>query len=69
MLIDESRDYRSAFSRLSTANLTGLDFTCLLAGVMAIADEINSQLSQAVRCYATKPHNTGPRARFIGNRE
>jgi DNA-binding response OmpR family regulator len=54
MLIDESRELQLCIFETLHDNLTGLDFTCLLGGVMAIADEINSQLSQAMRCYATE---------------
>ena len=54
MLIEESRELQLCIFETLHDNLTGLDFTCLLAGVMAIADEINSQLGQAMRCYATE---------------
>jgi hypothetical protein len=34
--------------------LENIDFSLLLHGVMAIADEIDSQLSQAVVCFDQK---------------
>ena len=32
-------------------NLASIDFSILLNGVMTIADEVDSQLSQAMDCY------------------
>jgi hypothetical protein len=32
-------------------NLTSIDFSVLLIGVMTIADEVDSQLSQAMESY------------------
>jgi len=34
-------------------NMAGLDFSLLLVGVMTIADEIDSQLSQATASHCT----------------
>ncbi|HEY4381182.1 MAG TPA: response regulator [Acidobacteriaceae bacterium] len=55
MLIDESRELQRSIFQTLQENLTGLDFTCLLAGVMTIADEIDSHLTQAMRCYSSEP--------------
>jgi hypothetical protein len=35
-------------------NLASIDFSVLLIGVMTIADEIDSQLSQAMTSYVTE---------------
>jgi hypothetical protein len=41
----------SIFSTLQD-NLANIDFSLLLVGVMTIADEVDSQLSQAVKSFS-----------------
>jgi len=54
MLVEESRMLQvSVFSRLQQ-NLTLIDFGIVLADVMTIADEIDSQLSQAMTSYVAE---------------
>src|SRR5450755_1103099 len=51
MLVEESRILQvSIFSTLQR-NLTGVDFSKLLHDVVTIADEVDSQLKQAIYCY------------------
>jgi hypothetical protein len=51
MLVEESRMLQvSIFETLQT-NLASIDFSILLNGVMTIADEVDSQLSQALDSY------------------
>jgi DNA-binding response OmpR family regulator len=57
MLVEESRIFQvSIFSTLQN-NLTRVDFSKLLLDVVTIADEVDSQLKQAMRCYVTPPLN------------
>jgi len=52
MLVEESRMLQiTIFSTLQN-NLASIDFSLLLVGVMTIADEIDSQLSQAMRSFS-----------------
>jgi CheY-like chemotaxis protein len=52
MLVEESRMLQiSIFSTLQD-NLANIDFSLLLVGVMTIADEIDSQLSQAMKSFS-----------------
>jgi YesN/AraC family two-component response regulator len=51
MLVEESRMFQvSIFETLQT-NLASIDFSILLNSVMTIADEVDSQLSQAMDSY------------------
>jgi CheY-like chemotaxis protein len=51
MMVEESRMLQvSIFETLQT-NLASIDFSILLNGVMTIADEVDSQLSQALDSY------------------
>jgi hypothetical protein len=51
MTVEESRMLQvSIFETLQT-NLASIDFSILLNGVMTIADEVDSQLSQALDSY------------------
>jgi hypothetical protein len=55
MLVEESRMLQvSVFSTLQK-NLAHIDFSILLTEVMTIADEIDSQLSQAMTSYIAEP--------------
>ena len=51
MLIEESRMLQVSLFQTLQDNLASLDFSVLLIGVMTIADEIDSQLSQAMDAY------------------
>lgn len=51
MVVEESRILQvSIFSTLQR-NLCGVDFSRLLLDVVTIADEVDSQLKQAIYCY------------------
>jgi DNA-binding response OmpR family regulator len=64
MLVEESRILQvSIFSTLQR-NLCGVDFSRLLLDVVTIADEVDSQLKQAMDCYVAPaavfdPHTVG----------
>jgi hypothetical protein len=51
MLVEESRLLQMSIFHTLQKNLGILDYSVLLAGVMTIADEIDSQLSQAIARY------------------
>jgi hypothetical protein len=51
MLVEESRILQSSIFHTLQKNLANIDYSELLVGVMTIADEIDSQLSQAVARY------------------
>jgi hypothetical protein len=51
MMVEEARLLQVSIFETLQANLINIDFSVLLNGIMAIADEINSQLSQAVASY------------------
>ena len=55
MLMEESRELQASIFKTLQDNLACLDFTSLLAGVMTIADEIDSQLIESVRCHSGEP--------------
>ena len=51
MLVEESRMLQVTVFDTLQQNLISIDFSVLLIGVMTIADEIDSQLSQAMDSY------------------
>jgi DNA-binding response OmpR family regulator len=51
MLVEESRMLQVSIFQTLQNNLVSIDFSPLLIGVMTIADEIDSQLSQAMAAY------------------
>jgi hypothetical protein len=51
MIVEESRELQVSIFQTLQDNLNCLDFSTVLIGVMTIADEVDSQLSQAIRCY------------------
>jgi DNA-binding NarL/FixJ family response regulator len=51
MLVEESRILQASIFQTLQDNLASIDFSLLLMGVMTIADEIDSQLSQAMGAY------------------
>jgi DNA-binding response OmpR family regulator len=64
MVVEESRILQvSIFSTLQR-NLCGVDFSRLLLDVVTIADEVDSQLKQAMFCYA--PQGAELKARLAG---
>jgi YesN/AraC family two-component response regulator len=54
MLVEESRMLQVCIFDTLQNNLANIDFSVLLIGVMTIADEIDSQLSQAMDSFVTK---------------
>ncbi len=56
MLVEESRILQSSIFHTLQKNLANIDYSELLVGVMTIADEIDSQLSQAVARYTSEAH-------------
>jgi YesN/AraC family two-component response regulator len=51
MMVEESRMLQVNIFRTLQENLINIDFSILLIGVMTIADEVDSQLSQAMESY------------------
>jgi CheY-like chemotaxis protein len=51
MLVEESRLLQVCIFRNLQNNLANIDFSVLLTGVMTIADEVDSQLSQAMSSF------------------
>jgi hypothetical protein len=51
MLVEESRMLQVSIFHTLQKNLANIDFSLLLTGVMTIADEIDSQLSQAMASF------------------
>jgi hypothetical protein len=61
MLVEESRLLQVTIFKTIQNNLAIIDPTLLLAGVMTIADEVDSQLSQAMASFiAGSPLDTRP---------
>jgi len=53
MLVEESRMLQVSIFQTLQDNLYRVDFSLLLVGVMAIADEVDSQLAQAMAAYVS----------------
>jgi DNA-binding response OmpR family regulator len=51
MMVEESRMLQVSIFQTLQNNLTKIDFSLLLVGVMAIADEVDSQLAQQMAAY------------------
>ncbi len=51
MMVEESRMLQVSIFQTLQKNLASIDFSLLLDGVMTIADEVDSQLSQAMASY------------------
>jgi hypothetical protein len=51
MVIEESRMLQVSIFETLQKNLASIDFSILLNAVMTIADEVDSQLSQAMDSY------------------
>lgn len=54
MMVEESRILQVTIFHTLQQNLGTIDFSVLLLGVMTIADEVDSQLSQAMSSYTAK---------------
>jgi DNA-binding response OmpR family regulator len=54
MLVEESRMLQVSIFQTLQDNLHKVDFSLLLVGVMAIADEVDSQLAQSMASYAAE---------------
>jgi CheY-like chemotaxis protein len=54
MLVEESRMLQVSIFQTLQNNLSRVNFSLLLVGVMAIADEVDSQLAQAMASYVTE---------------
>jgi CheY-like chemotaxis protein len=55
MLVEESRMLQVSIFQTLQNNLHRIDFSTLLPGVMAIADEVDSQLAQQMASYISEP--------------
>lgn len=55
MMVEESRILQVTIFQTLQHNLGTIDFSVLLLGVMTIADEVDSQLSQAMKSYVAEP--------------
>jgi hypothetical protein len=56
MMVEESRMLQVCIIQTLQNNLATIDFSVLLIGVMTIADEVDSQLSQAMESYIAQSH-------------
>ena len=54
MLVEESRMLQVSIFNTLQKNMASIDFSILLTEVMTIADEIDSQLSQAMTSYVAE---------------
>jgi hypothetical protein len=50
-MVEESRILQVCIFHTLEKNLDSIDFSVLLSQVMTIADEVDSQLRQAMECY------------------
>jgi CheY-like chemotaxis protein len=55
MLVEESRMLQISIFQTLQNNLASIDFSLLLIGVMTIADEVDSQLGQAMAGFTASP--------------
>jgi CheY-like chemotaxis protein len=61
MLVEESRLLQASIFRTLQNNLASIDFSLLMIGVMTIADEVDSQLSQTMASFiADSRPDAGP---------
>jgi len=54
MMVEESRMLQVSIFQMLQNNLHQVDFSLLLVGVMAIADEVDSQLAQSMASYVSE---------------
>jgi len=59
MMVEESRMLQVSIFQTLEHNLTAVDFNLLLGDVMAIADEVDSQLAQQMAAYITESKKDG----------
>ena len=59
MMVEESRMLQVNIFRTLQQNLTNIDFSILLIEIMTIADEVDSQLSQAMESYIAESQTDG----------
>jgi DNA-binding response OmpR family regulator len=62
MMVEESRMLQVSIFQTLQDNLYRVDFSTLLVGVMAIADEVDSQLAQAMAAYVAEAKADGSAA-------
>jgi CheY-like chemotaxis protein len=60
MIVEESRMLQVSIFQTLQQNLFRVDFSVLLVDVMAIADEVDSQLAQAMTSYIAEARTDGP---------
>jgi len=58
MLVEESRMLQVSIFQTLQNNLRTVDFSLLLGDIMAIADEVDSQLAQAMTSYTAESNVT-----------
>ena len=58
MLVHESRILQVTIFGMLQSNLNSLDFSLLLPDVMAIADEVDAQLTQSMDSYTKLMRNS-----------
>jgi CheY-like chemotaxis protein len=66
MLVEESRMLQVSIFQTLQNNLHRVDFSLLLVDVMSIADEVDSQLAQAMASYVSESQAPAP-ARFVAS--
>jgi hypothetical protein len=62
MMVEESRILQVCIFHTLETNLASIDFSVLLTQVMILADEVDSQLRQAMECYVEESIADSPRA-------
>jgi DNA-binding response OmpR family regulator len=55
MIVEESRMLQVSIFQILQSNLSRVDFSLVLVDVMTIADEVDSQLCQAMQTFTTEP--------------
>jgi DNA-binding response OmpR family regulator len=55
LMVEESRMLQVSIFQILQANLDRVDFSLVLVDVMTIADEVDSQLCQAMQTFTTEP--------------
>jgi hypothetical protein len=55
MIVEESRMLQVSIFQILQNNLGRVDFSLVLVDVMTIADEVDSQLCQAMQTFITEP--------------
>jgi hypothetical protein len=55
LIVEESRMLQVSIFQILQDNLARVDFSLVLVDVMTIADEVDSQLCQAMQTFTTEP--------------